>query len=186
MLSLMPYRRLLRTSVVLGLGCALVFACGGKLDRSSSTQPARGAAPADGRGGGASTGSDPGEPASGGGASGSGATTTGSGDCSIGATCQVFEPGGPDRWGCSIVGTDPELACEHAAGASVARCNCSGHFGDDPAPSPEGGTPTIAWFEVPATSTPFPEEQVLEIWKAHCDGHCVPQTSPPPSPPDGG
>ena len=161
---------------MLGFACALASACGGRID--SSTDGPR-------------TASSAGEPddapqreatktraaaapdaASG---VGSGVEPAVGGDCSsLGAFCQVFEPGGPERWGCNTLGTEPELACEHAAGASIARCNCSGRFGEgEPSPSSDAGAaPPIAWFDVPATSTPFTEDYVIQLWKEHCNGVC--------------
>lgn len=106
-------------------------------------------------------------------------------DCStLGTNCQVFEPdGAKGRWGCHTLGTEPELACEHAAGASVARCNCSGMFGERPPGSPSDG---IDWFDIPATSRMWTEREVLELWKARCHGRCVPRRVPVPGPSDAG
>ncbi len=106
------------------------------------------------------------------------------GTCPLaGARCAVFEPGGPERWGCYTTGTVPELACEHAAGASIARCNCSGAFGERPPDAPGD----VVWFDVPATSTPFAEKDVVQLWSASCHGRCAPPPPPVPHPgPDAG
>jgi len=98
----------------------------------------------------------------------------GEGRCGpVAAKCQVFEPGGPDRWGCFTL-TTPELACEHAAGASIARCNCRGRFGEGVPPiEPDAAPPDIVtWFDVPATATPFTAEKLGELWRLHCGGGC--------------
>lgn len=139
-----------RNAFVLGAGFAFVLACGGKELATASSMIDASVIDA--------TVSD----ASAIDASAIDASATCS---SIGAWCQVFEPDGPERWGCATTGTDPELACEHAAGASIARCNCVGRFGE--------GDPPIAWFDLPATNTPFSEAYVVEIWNERCNGRCV-------------
>jgi len=97
--------------------------------------------------------------------------------CSAAASfCQGFDPGGPDRWGCHTVHTVPELACEHAADASVARCNCSGGFGDYVEGQTMGFGEPMRWFEIAADSTMFSEERVLEIWRERCDVRCSEST----------
>lgn len=90
-------------------------------------------------------------------------------DCSSrGVSCQIFEPGGPSRWGCHTVGPEPELTCEHAADAAIARCNCNGRFGE----SPPGVDSGITWFDIPATSTFFSEQELLRLWRDLCHGTC--------------
>ncbi len=169
----MVQRRLTCSFAFAILAAAVVVACGGALDNAQTDQRASGV-----------SAGEPTSPRAEGGRPAQPAPATEDDCSSLVVNCQGFDPGGPDRWGCFTDGTDPELACEHAAGTVIAHCNCSGAFGDrDPAVSAAEG---ITWFEVSATNTPFSAPEAIRIWRDHCHGRCVPRQAPPPPLVDGG
>lgn len=154
------------------IACAIAFACGGRIDSTSSDPDRAGTGRAsssrepdpNGSAAGGSNGSSSTADAS---ASVDGSSPGPAGCSSLGAKCQVFEPDGAQgRWGCHTVGPLPELACERAAGSAVARCNCEGRFGESP-PGVVDGTP---WFEIPATSVWPSESEFLDVWRTRCGG----------------
>jgi hypothetical protein len=159
-------------SIAVASAVALFIACGGAIEpstdrgagtrTSTSTPTPDPGAPSEPPKQASSKGPPPSDP----GASDPGASKV---DCSsFGTQCQVFEPGGPERWGCNTVGSLPELACERAAGASIARCNCQGNFGE----CAPGASCPFTWFDVPATSTFFTDDELRRLWKEVCGGTC--------------